>query len=97
IFDMISTKISNNEIDKLCEVGFCGEFPLIYGLSGNGIGMFRVKKLLNMNAACINIKNNVLTEEAIIENGFKYENNQFIVILKECKKKNRKNIILDYS
>ncbi len=93
VFDMISTKILDNEKDKLCDDGFCGEFPLKYGLSGNGIGMYRMRKLLAFNSAYICIINNVVANKSITENGFEYENNQFKIILKDYKKKNKKHIL----
>jgi K+-sensing histidine kinase KdpD len=83
IFEMYSFPITNEEIEKICTEGYSGEYPRSLNQSGDGIGMFRTKRLLELNGAEIIIKNNIDPQKEMLNNGFKYEKNHFIISLNE--------------
>jgi len=45
-FDMISLQIKQCEINKVFEEGYSGEVPVEHDLSGRGVGLYMVKRLL---------------------------------------------------
>lgn len=77
-FDMISLKIKEEEKIKIFIDGFSGEFAEKMEKSGKGIGMARVKKLLELNTGSIEVLEG---SEQVEDNN--YANNIFIVRLKK--------------
>lgn len=57
IFDMISLRIENNELENIFEDGYSGEHAIKNNKSGKGIGLARVKKLLELNSGSIVVEN----------------------------------------
>lgn len=57
ILDMISIRIENDEIIKIFEDGYSGRYAVSSDKSGKGIGMARVKKLLELNKGAIEVQN----------------------------------------
>ncbi len=79
VFDMMSIPILPEEVSRIGDEGFSGYVAKQLQLSGNGIGMFRTKRLLHVNSGKLEIKNNVTPSRRTTYNGFQYEHNQFIV------------------
>lgn len=79
IFDMISLKINDNEKEKIFEEGYSGEFAIKNEKEGKGIGMSRVKKLLELNNAEVQLNVNYTYKS----NHNDFENNRFIIKLKK--------------
>ena len=75
IFDMISLKVGDDELEKIFIEGFSGEYAKKNGKSGKGIGMSRVKQILNLN------KGDILLKNTKIPNDDEYSNNVFILTL----------------
>lgn len=84
IFDMISTKIEENELGKIFDNNFRCDMAKKLTSNGEGIGMYRIKKTLNLNNIDIAIKPNV-SELIKIKNGISYHHNQ--ILLKFNKKR----------
>lgn len=78
IFDMISTQILPEEINKICELGYRGKSAEKIGEPGMGIGMNRVLKTLDLNDAILEIVPKV-DEYSKINGGVTYEHNVFKV------------------
>jgi hypothetical protein len=79
-FEMWSSPILDDEVDRIFEEGFSGNIPQKLGISGKGIGLFRTKNLLNKtNADIVVIKN--CNKETRNLAGFDYELNRFVVTL----------------
>jgi|GEM_PF-3234796 len=76
--DMISLKMTQYDFDNIYEEGYSGELPKSLNKDGKGIGMYMVKRLLELSNIELTIKNNVNPSNAIVEKGISYENNQFI-------------------
>lgn len=49
-FEMFSIAVNKDEVDALFEEGYSGEIPKKVNTAGDGIGMNRVKRLINLNA-----------------------------------------------
>lgn len=56
VFDMISIQIQKDEVDKICELGYRGEFAKLVDNNGMGIGMNRALKTLKLNDAHLKIE-----------------------------------------
>lgn len=78
IFDMISLKIKETEKEQIFVEGYSGEFAIKEEKQGKGIGMSRVKKILELNNAKINldIKNDGASKP-------EYQNNIFTIKIKK--------------
>lgn len=79
IFDMMSLKINDNEKEKIFEEGYSGKYAVKNEKEGKGIGMSRVKKLLELNNAKIYLN----TENACKSNCNDFENNIFKIKFKK--------------
>lgn len=84
IFDMISTKIEENELNKIFDNNFRCDMAKKLTSNGEGIGMYRIKKTLNLNNIDISIKPNV-SDLIKTKNGISYHHNQ--ILLKFNKKR----------
>ena len=78
IFDMLSLRIEDDEIVKICQKKFRAKSAIQYTEEGKGIGMSRVLKTLKLNNAEIEIKPRI-TNYSKIRNNNIYEHNQFIL------------------
>lgn len=78
VFDMISLKIGQNEKDMLCNLNFRGSQAKKIDEKGMGIGMFRVKKTLQLNDAEIIVLPNIDSFEKKNKEII-YHHNQFII------------------
>ena len=79
IFDMISLKVLDDEKDKIFVNGFSGIHATKNGTSGKGIGMSRVKQILELNNGDIVLEDG----EISTENDSEYNNNIFKISLKK--------------
>jgi K+-sensing histidine kinase KdpD len=80
IFDMISLRITDADMERMFLEGESGEYPAKLGLSGDGIGMYLVKELLRLNSAEIEVRRNVTPQALRFVGGVPYEHNLFELI-----------------
>ena len=80
LFDMISLKIGKDETNNLFEENYRGAHAIKLGKAGDGIGMSQVRRLLELNGATIQVRNNVARAGACMRGGIAYEPNQFIIL-----------------
>jgi hypothetical protein len=78
LFDMVSLRIEDFEVGKLCQKKFRAQSAKLLTDEGKGIGMNRVLKTLKLNNAKILIKPRV-TEYSKTSGKLNYEHNQFIL------------------
>ncbi len=76
LFNMISIKIENYEIEKLTDYGYRSNLAKKINIEGKGIGMFRIVKTLRFNNAILEITPRISAYEKI-NRDIIYENNQF--------------------
>jgi light-regulated signal transduction histidine kinase (bacteriophytochrome) len=76
-FEMMSVKIENDEIDKIIELGYRGR-NIDKNDPGEGVGMYMVKKALDLINATIKIESDHNTETKDIFNK-KYTKNKFLI------------------
>lgn len=79
LFDMTSLKIQDDERERIFNEGYSGEMALKKEKQGKGIGMFRVKRILELNNAKIEVefKNDYRSGSS------DYQNNIFKITLKK--------------
>jgi len=85
-FEMLSLPVRDDEVANLCTEGFSGELAHKLQLAGDGIGMFRTKRLLRLNNGDIIFENNIKPRENTNKSGFDYEWNRIRIILNRGKK-----------
>jgi len=73
-FDMMSTKIYDDELEKIFIEGYSGEVPKIHDLHGKGVGLYMVKRLLALNNAVIKVHANPSEAAPFQLNGITYQN-----------------------
>lgn len=78
-FKMTSLKIAEYEIQTIFEEGFSGELAKKTGKSGNGIGTFIMKKMVDLNEGTLNINIHPETVESIM--GIEYQANDFEIVI----------------
>lgn len=78
IFDMLSLRIEDYEVPKLCQKKFRAKSAIALTSDGKGIGMSRVQKTLKLNNAELEIIPRV-SDFSKIKNNLSYEHNQFIL------------------
>ena len=66
IFEMISTQIRPDEVDIIFEEGVSGDIAKKSGKSGNGIGMSRARKIIELNGGSLSVKPDPGTEEVVM-------------------------------
>lgn len=76
LFDMISIKIEKHEIDKIILRGYRSEIAKKMNSDGNGIGMYRILKTLQLNNCELEIQPKI-NAYASVYKGIPYEGNQF--------------------
>lgn len=77
--DMVSTKISETEKKSIFEEGVSGEIPKKLGKSGDGVGLDRVKKIIELNNGFIELTTYPENSELIL--GIPYQRNVFSIHL----------------
>ena len=77
VFSMESLKIDEDETNKIFLEGFSGKQAKEQGKSGKGIGMSRVKQILELNHGEIRLKSSLLPDTSI------YSTNIFTISLKK--------------
>jgi signal transduction histidine kinase len=77
-FKMMSVKIENDEIDKIMELGYRGK-NIDRNDPGEGVGMYMVKKALDLINAIIKVESDPGTETKDLF-GIKYTKNKFSII-----------------
>ncbi len=83
-FDMLSLRIEEEEINRLCEFGYRTETAEKYNPTGEGIGMNRINKTLKMNDAYLEICPRV-TSHSKRSGDYIFEHNVFKIIFNESK------------
>lgn len=78
-FKMTSLKIAEDEIQTIFEEGFSGELAKKTGKSGNGIGTFIMKKMIDLNGGALNVNIHPETVKSIM--GIEYQENDFEIVL----------------
>ena len=78
IFDMLSLRIEDHEVPKLCQKKFRAKSAIEHSSEGKGIGMSRVLKTLKLNNAELEIIPRV-SDFSLTKNNLTYEHNQFII------------------
>lgn len=79
IFDMVSTQITQEEINIIFEEGISGELARQTGKSGDGIGLSRAKKILELNGGSLSVKPYYYTAEVTM--GVTFQRNVFTMTL----------------
>lgn len=79
ILNMISYQIRDDELLSIFNEGFSGHFPKLLKADGDGIGMFIVKKFIEMNKGNIEIRRNVNINYKKVIHGIVFENNEFVL------------------
>ena len=67
--DMISLKITEEDLKNIYEEGYSGELPKSLNKEGKGIGMYMVKRLLELSNVKIEVNNNVDPNKTTEEKG----------------------------
>jgi signal transduction histidine kinase len=80
ILEMISMEIKPNELDQVLREGYSGDYAKQSGKNGDGLGLYIVNKILNLNGAklIIQINQNPLYSKKI--EGINYVRNTFEII-----------------
>lgn len=79
VMDMISLEIKKSEADRIFEEGISGELAYRMRKSGDGIGMNRAKKILELNSGSVSVNPHCDTVEALM--GVNYQRNIFTISL----------------
>ena len=83
IMDMISLEIKKGEADRIFEEGVSGKLASSIGKAGDGIGMNRAKKILELNSGSVSVQPYCNTVEAFM--GVNYQRNVFTISLPKRK------------
>jgi K+-sensing histidine kinase KdpD len=81
-FKMRSLHIDNDELDKIFNEGYSGKAAVNCELNGEGIGMWQINKMVQLNNANIKVNNG---QDIININNAPYSDNEFILSLKKFK------------
>lgn len=79
ILDMVSTQINSEEVNLIFEEGISGKLAFQTGKSGDGIGLSRAKKILELNGGSLSVKPYYDTAEVTM--GFTFQRNVFTMAL----------------
>jgi len=74
---MLSIKIEDIDLENIFKEGYSGQNAIKLGVSGNGIGMNIVERLLSMNNARLEIRKNFNPSRNKVQLGIPYEMNEF--------------------
>jgi K+-sensing histidine kinase KdpD len=83
IMNMTSLKITDKDKERIFEENFSGEFAEKFGKSGDGIGMFMVKKLVELNKGKVDLKVNLDPKSQLIIMGIPFERNAISIEFKK--------------
>lgn len=83
IFDMVSLKVEENEIERIFLENASGQWAETTSRSGDGIGMFMVKKLILLNRGNVLFIPNVDSTKIRYLEGVPYENNIIKIEIKK--------------
>lgn len=75
LFSMISLKIEEDAVDKMLRENYSGKWAKLLGLSGDGIGMNVVKRIVDLNDGLLFIKPSVDVNHSVMQKGIPYEKN----------------------
>lgn len=79
ILDMVSTQIRSEEVELIFEEGVSGELACQTGKSGDGIGLSRAKKILELNGGSLSVSPHFDTAEVTM--GVTFQRNVFTMTL----------------
>jgi hypothetical protein len=82
-FDMLSLEIESREANAIFDEGVSGSLAFKSGKSGDGIGMSRAKKILELNSGSVSVEPHCDTVEKYM--GINYQRNIFTVSLPKRK------------
>ena len=82
IIQMNSIQITEQDFIKIFEEGYSGVFAKKLNRAGSGIGLSRVKKILELNKADLIIRRNIKPYLNSQFNGIPYEYNEFVIRFK---------------
>ena len=82
-FDMTSLKVEPDEVEQIFNESNSGKWAILADLNGDGIGMFFISKLINLNLGEISFVNNYDLKDSVNYNGLPYENNRIVIKLKK--------------
>lgn len=82
IIEMNSLKVEEQEVEKIFQENYSGIWANHLALQGNGIGMFVVKKLTELNKGKIYFQTNVDKKPILLE-GVPYEKNRILIELRK--------------
>lgn len=82
-FDMISLKVEHDELESIFKENVSGKWALRTNLSGDGIGMFMIRKLIRLNRGEVIFKVNADPSRNVIYDNLPYENNVIQIIIKK--------------
>jgi signal transduction histidine kinase len=81
---MLSIRIPPEELQHICDENFSGELSKKLGLAGSGIGMFVVKRLVEMNKGKLSVEPDADTKHRETVKGIPYEVNRFTIQLRRA-------------
>ena len=81
IMDMNSLKVNPSELNEIFRENFSGDWAKKLDLDGDGIGMFIVKELTELNNGIVKFEINTDNTTAVVLNGVPYEKNRIIIQL----------------
>ena len=89
VLDMLSLKVEDSEVQKMFNETYSGNWPSKLNLSGDGVGMYVVKKLMDLNEGHIAFENNKFPSKNVIHKGIPYESNRITLTYKMAVTNNR--------
>lgn len=78
-FKMTSTYISQSERERIFEEGYSGDIAREHGKNGDGIGMWRIKQMMQLNQGSTYVE---CGDDVHIELGIQYSSNTFVLRFK---------------
>lgn len=79
--EMTSLKITEKDKKHIFDENYSGEYASKIGKAGDGIGMFMVKKLVELNKGTVEIRTNVYSPKNVLLMGIPFERNQIVISL----------------
>lgn len=82
-FNMISLRVEPDELDEIFSEEISGNWSKELELAGDGVGMYMIKKLIELNKGTVDFIANFDKSKAIKYNNIPYENNKIIIKLRK--------------
>ena len=82
-FNMISLKVEHDELDEIFSEEISGHWSEELELAGDGVGMYMIKKLIELNKGTVDFIANFDKSKVIKYNNIPYENNKIIINLRK--------------